>query len=464
MSRADRLGEEKINKLLWSLSAPAIIGMLSISIYNITDTIFIGHSVGKFGIAGISVALPLLLLLGTFGHMIGLGGASIISRALGAKDKEKATLTLHTLITLILFINIVLLTIVSLNLSFLLKIFGANHEILPYALQYTIWALPGTFFINIVFVLINQIRAEGNARFPMYSQIFSTIINLIIDPIFIFGFGWGMMGAALATSISQIVVALMSIWYFTYNPKSVLKLNIKKIFTIPDKSIAKETFAIGASSFGRQAASSLMAIILNNALLYYSGAAAIAAFGIVHRLSMFIFMPLFGINQGFMPIAGYNYGAKKYHRVIQVLKMATIWSTGLCIIALIVFSFFSTTLMSMFTSDTQLIDIGSKALRIFVIAFPVVGFHIIGSGLFQVLGKAGASFFLAVSRQLLFLIPFVFIFPLIWVENGIWYSFPAADILAAVVTFFMVTHLIKKLRKDIDKEKVNPLVINEMYL
>ncbi|MDD3741431.1 MAG: MATE family efflux transporter, partial [Bacteroidales bacterium] len=438
MNRADRLGEEKINKLLWSLTAPSIIGMLSISIYNITDTIFVGHSVGKFGIAGISVALPLLMLISTFGHMIGLGGASIISRALGAKDKAKALLTLHNLVTLVLCINVVLFSLVILYLRPLLTLFGADSEILPFAYQYAIWALPGTFFMNLMFVLMNQIRAEGNAKFPMFSQIMSAVINVIIDPIFIFGFGWGLMGAGLATSISQIVMALLSIWYFTLNPKSVLKLNFRQIFTIPDKAITKEAFAIGASSFGRQVATSSMTIVLNNALLYYSGAAAIAAFGIVYRLSMIIFMSLFGINQGFMPIAGYNYGAKKYDRVIHVLKTATIWSTGVCVFALLVFSFFATPLMTMFTKDPHLIEIGAKALRIFVIAFPVVGFHIIGSGLFQVLGKAGASFFLAVSRQLLFLIPFVFIFPLIWVENGIWYSFPAADILAAIVTLFMV--------------------------
>jgi len=463
MSRADRLGEEKINKLLWSLSAPAIVGMLSISVYNITDTIFIGHSVGKLGIAGISVALPLLLLIGTFGHMIGLGGASIISRALGAKNKEKATLTLHNLVMLILSINIVLMILVATKLSFLLKVFGANEEIIPYAMQYTKWALPGSFFINIVFVLVNQIRAEGNAKFPMLSQISSSVINLIIDPIFIFGFGWGMMGAGLATSISQFIIAIMAFWYFSYNPKSVLKLNFKQIFTIPDKLITKETFSIGASSFGRQAASSIMAIILNNALLYYSGAAAIAAFGIIHRISMFIFMPLFGINQGFMPIAGYNYGAKKYDRVLSVLKTAIAWSTGLCIFALLLFSVFSETFIRFFTTDRQLIDIGSKALKIFIIAFPVVGIHIIGSGLFQVLGKAKASFFLAVSRQLLFLIPCVFIFPLIWGKDGIWFSFPVADVCAAIVTLVLIMYLVKKLKKDIPSQRINQSEFIEVY-
>jgi len=446
MSRADRLGEEKISKLLWSLSAPSILGMMAISIYNVTDTIFIGHSVGKLGIAGISVSLPLLMLISTFGHTIGLGGASIISRALGAKDKAKASLTLHNLVTIILGLNIVIFTVVYTNLEPLLRIFGANDEIMPYALDYAIWALPGTFFLNILFVLMNQIRAEGNAKFPMISQTISAVLNVIIDPIFIFGFGWGLMGAGLATSISQLTVAIMSIWYFTYNPKSVLKLNFKQILTVPDKKITLETLAIGASSFGRQIASSIMTIALNNALLFYGGSASIAAFGIVYRLSMFVFMPLFGINQGFMPIAGFNYGANKHDRVIEVLKKANIWATIFCVIAMVLYFSFATTLIKIFTSDPQLIDIGSKALRIFILAFPLVGVQIIGSGLYQALGKAWSSLFLALSRQLLFLIPFVFLFPLKWGQTGIWMAFPAADVLAAAVSIIMVYSMVKKLK------------------
>lgn len=448
MNRAERLGEEKISKLLWSLSLPSILGMMSISIYNIADTIFVGQAVGKLGIAGISVSLPLLMALSTFGHAIGLGGTSIISRALGAKDKGKATLTLHTLVTLILVINIVIFTIAFTNLHWLLKIFGANEEIMPYAYQYSLWALPGTFFLNILFVLVNQIRAEGNARFPMMAQATAALLNLIIDPIFIFGLGWGVMGAAFATTISQFIGMSLSIWYFTLNPKSVLKISIPKLFTLPDKKITLETMAIGASSFGRQIASSAMSIVLNNTLLFYGGTSAIAAFGIVFRLTMVIFMPLFGINQGFMPIAGFNYGAKKYHRVLAAFKLASIWATIFCVVAMLCFYLFAPTLVSAFTSDKELIDIGSKSLKIFILAFPVIGIQIVISGLYQALGKAWASLFLALSRQLLFLIPFVVVFPLIWGEKGIWYSFPVADVLAAVVAFFMVISLIKKLKAE----------------
>lgn len=451
-NRAERLGKENIGKLLWNLSLPSILGMLAISIYNIADTIFVGRGVGTLGIAGISVSMPFLMTISTFGHAIGLGGASIISRALGANDKDKANLTLNNLVTLIIVINVVVFTIAYANLTSILKVFGADSEILPYALEYASWAMPGTFFLNILFVLMNVIRAEGNARFPMIGQTIAAVLNLIIDPIFIFTFGWGLMGAALATTLSQFAGMVLSVWYYTYNKKSVLKLDIKTLLSLPDKKITKETFAIGASSFGRQIASSVMTIALNNSLLYYSGSSAIAAFGIIFRLAMFIFMPLFGVNQGFMPIAGFNYGAKKNHRVLEVLKLANIWTTAFCILAMVVFYFFATDLVKIFTTDPELIRIGSSAMKIFIIAFPVIGFQVVGSGLYQALGKAKASFFLAIARQALFLIPFVLLFPLKWGENGIWYSFPAADFLSAVVTFFMVLNLTKKLKSDIKFE------------
>jgi putative MATE family efflux protein len=448
MDRSQRLGEEKINKLLFSLSLPSILGMLAVTIYNAADTIFIGQAVGTLGIAGVSVSLPLLMTISTFGHAIGLGGASIISRALGAGDKAKASLTLHSLVTIILVLNVVIFAIAYTNLTWFLELFGARGEILPYAYDYAVWALPGSFFLNILYVLVNQIRAEGNARFPMMTQALGAGLNLIIDPIFIFGLGWGVMGAALATTISQLVATLLSIWYYTMNPKSVLKINLRQLLRIPDKAITRETFALGASSFGRQIASSVMNIILDNALLHYGGAASIAAFGVIFRLAMFIFMPLFGLNQGFMPIAGFNYGAKKIGRVIESMKTTIIWSTVFCIVAMIGFFFFSHEMISIFTKDKQLIETGGKALRIFIIAFPVIGFQIVGSGLYQALGRAKASLFLALSRQVLFLIPFALLFPLVWGEKGIWISFPVADILAAVVTFFMVRNLVKKLKEE----------------
>lgn len=446
MEHSEKLGQQKINKLLINLSIPSVIGMLAISIYHLADTIFIGHGVGSIAIAGVAVALPLMMTLNVFGHAIGLGGASIISRAFGANKIEKANTTLNNLVLVILLINIVIYTIAYLNLRFFLKIFGANSEIMPYAYEYASVALIGSFFLNILFVLINAIRAEGNAKFPMKIQVSTAALNLILNPIFIFQFGWGVTGAAVATTISQFLGAILALLYFSLYKSSALSLSFENIFKKPDISIVKETFAIGSASFARQSAASLMTIALNNALLVYGGSMAVAAFGIIYRLAMFVFMPLFGINQGFMPIVGYNYGAKNSKRVISSIKVASLYSSVLCIIALFSFLFFAEFLISLFTPDKELIEIGSRGLKILIIGFPVIGFQIIGSGLFQAMGKAKSALFLALSRQVLFLIPLILILPKTIGLDGIWISFPAADILAAVITFFMVMHHIKKLK------------------
>lgn len=448
MNYSDRLGTENIQKLLVKLSIPSIIGMLAISIYHIADTIFIGHGVGAMAIAGVSVAMPLLMTLNVFGHAIGIGGASIISRAFGSKDKEKAEKTLNQLMWLIIQINFVIYFIAYLQLEFLLKVFGADETIMPYAYDYAVVALIGSFFLNILFVVMNTIRAEGNAKYPMLIQLIAASLNLVLNPIFIFVLEWGVTGAAIATSVSQFFGATMAIVYYTHLKRSSLKLRFSMILTKPkDWSIIKETLAIGSSSFARQMATSVMAIALNHSLLIYTGPLGVAAFGVIYRLSMFFFMPLFGINQGFMPIVGYNYGAKNPERVIKSIKISSIYSTVLCLLAFIVFYFFDETLIGMFTPDKELIEIGSKALRIFIIAFPVIGFQIIGSGLFQAIGKAWSALFLALSRQVLFLIPFIFIFPLYWGEDGIWYSFPASDILAFIITFFMLWYRVIKIKK-----------------
>lgn len=446
MKHSDKLGTVKISKLLIDLSVPSIIGMLAISIYHLADTIFIGRGVGSMAIAGVAVALPLLMTLNVFGHAIGIGGASIISRALGANNKQKAELTLNNLLLVIILINIIIYSIAWLKLSFFLRIFGANHEIMPYAYEYAQIALIGSFFLNILFVVMNAIRAEGNAKYPMTIQIIAATLNVILNPIFIFVMEWGVTGAAIATSLSQFIGATTAILYYTHFKKSDLVLSAEKVLKYPDINIVKEAFAIGASSFARQSAASVMTIALNNALLFYSGSMAVAAFGIIYRLAMFVFMPLFGINQGFMPIAGYNFGAKNYQRVIKVIKVASLYSTVFCIIAFFGFFFFDIFLISLFTTDRELIDIGSRGLKIIIIAFPVIGFQIIGSGYFQATGKALASLFLALSRQVLFLIPLILILPPYLGLDGIWISFPIADILAVIITFYMMMWQVKRLR------------------
>ncbi len=452
MDNAERLGVEKISTLLMRLSLPSVFGMLSIAIYNIADTIFVGQAVGVEAIAGLGVVLPLMLVINnTFGQAVGLGGASIISRTLGAHNYDLAKRVLHNLVFMILCLNVLLFVLVICFLPKLLRIFGADDTILPYALEYAWWALPGSFFMNIFFVFLNIIRAEGNTKFAMICQVLSAVINLVLDPIFIFGFGWGVKGAAIATSISQITSAGLSVWYFRKSKKRVLSLSYTECFKLPEAKIVKETMALGSASFGRQLAHSSTAIVLNNVLAIYGGTLAIATYGIINRLSMFVNMPIFGVNQGFMPIAGYNYGAKKYERVIKAIKAGVVFSTILCVVAMLLFVIFPRQLIYLFNSDAQLIEMGSKALRIFVLALPVVGCQVIGSGIFQALGKAKSAFFLSILRQMLFLIPLVLVIPHFCYDyigdTAIWVAFPIADILSAVVTIAMVWKLVKTLTR-----------------
>lgn len=456
MDNAERLGVERISTLLLRLSLPSVLGMLAITIYNVADTIFVGQAVGVGAIAGLSVTLPLMLMINnTFGQAVGLGGASIISRALGARNRELAELVLHNLVFMILCLNVLLFGLVIAFLPDLLRLFGADDSILPYSMEYAVWCLPGSFAMNIFFVFINVIRAEGNTKFAMWCQVLTAVINLVLDPIFIFIFGWGVKGAAIATSISQIVSAALGLWYFRRSKKRVLSLSYRECFKLPKPKVLGETLALGSASFGRQLAHSSTSIVLNNVLGGVGGSIAIAAYGIINRLTMFVFMPIFGVNQGFMPIAGYNYGAEKYGRVIGALKAGIIFSTVICIVGFVLFELIPHQLLFMFSDDEELVEIGARGLRIFVLAIPVVGCQVIGSGLFQALGKAKPAFFLSIARQLIFLIPLVILLPryctAFWGDDAIWYAFPISDLLSTVITILMSHGLVKSL---IDKKKV----------
>ncbi|MBQ2077311.1 MAG: MATE family efflux transporter, partial [Bacteroidales bacterium] len=289
MDNAERLGVERISTLLLRLSLPSVLGMLAITIYNVADTIFVGQAVGVGAIAGLSVTLPLMLMINnTFGQAVGLGGASIISRALGARNRELAELVLHNLVFMILCLNVLLFGLVIAFLPDLLRLFGADDSILPYSMEYAVWCLPGSFAMNIFFVFINVIRAEGNTKFAMWCQVLTAVINLVLDPIFIFIFGWGVKGAAVATSISQIVSAVLGLWYFRRSKKSVLSLSYRECFKLPKPKVLGETLALGSASFGRQLAHSSTSIVLNNVLGGVGGSMAIAAYGIINRLTMFV--------------------------------------------------------------------------------------------------------------------------------------------------------------------------------
>jgi len=448
MNRQRMLAEEGIGKLLLKLSVPAMIGMLVQALYNFVDTIFVGRGVGSLGIAGITISFPVQIFVMAFAQLMGIGGASIISRSLGAGDKPKANRTAGNIFTVVVFFGLAMALLGLSLLKPILTLLGASPTIMPYAADYLGIILFGTFFFSFAMATNSIVRAEGNAKVAMYTMLISAILNIILDPIFIFGFGMGVKGAALATVISQATTAFYLLYYFL-SGKSLLHVGFHDLK--PDIPIIKESFAIGFSAFVRQVAGSVLGIIMNNSLVIYGGDIAVAAFGIINRLLMVFLMPMFGINQGFMPILGFNYGAKKYDRALKAIKLSTIAESIISTLAFIVLFSFPGFLIGIFSKDTELILMGSSAMRKVILFLPLVGFQVIGAGMFQALGKAFPALILSMARQILFLIPIVLVLPHIAGLDGVWFSFPIADASAFLITLVLFIKQIRNLKSEIGK-------------
>ncbi|TYB81563.1 MAG: MATE family efflux transporter [Kosmotoga sp.] len=451
MNRQKMLIDESIGKLLFKLSIPAMIGMLVQSLYNFVDTVFVGQAVGPLGIAGVSISFPMQIFVMAFAMLIGIGGASIISRSLGASENEKANHTAGNVVVVVIFFGIIMAITGTVFLEPLLKILGASPTIMPYASDYLSVILFGTIFFSFAMATNNIVRAEGNAKIAMYTMLISAILNIILDPIMIFVFDMGVRGAAIATVIAQSVTSLYLLAYFIRG-KSLLTIKLRHLK--PDKLIIKESFAIGSSAFARQIAGSVLGVIINNLLISYGGDISVAVFGVINRLFMVFLMPMFGINQGFMPILGFSYGANKISRAIKAIKLSTFWATIISIGAFLVIYLFPSALLSMFSNDEVLLEQGVKTIRIVGLLLPFVGIQVIGAGMFQALGKAVPALLLSMSRQILFLIPLILILPNFFGLNGIWISFPIADFSAFSVTMIFFLREMKKFKSQaILKEK-----------
>ena len=438
------LADDNIGKLLFRLSAPATLGMFVMALYNVVDTIFIGHSVGKLGIAGISIVFPFQMFVMAIGQTLGIGGASLISRSLGAGNIEKAEKTLGNVIFSVVIFGISLAIFGSFFIDKILLVFGATETILPYAREYMQIILFGTILFTFLMSSNNIIRSEGKAKVAMGTMIISAVLNIILDPIFIFSFKMGVRGAAIATVIAQFISVIYIVFFFC-SGKSVLKFKLINLkFNIP---ILKEVFAIGASAFARQSAQSFLIIVLNNSLGLYGGDISIAVFGVVSKLIRFIIMPIFGIAQGLQPIAGFNYGAKQYGKAWKALKLALFSGVTISTLGSLLVISIPGTLMKIFTNDTLLINEGVHSLKIFILAFPLVGFQVVGATVFQAFGKAIPALFLSLSRQILFLIPLILILPGFFHLDGIWFAFPVSDVLATIVTLMMLYREKKRFNK-----------------
>lgn len=440
--RTLQLGEQKITHLLWQFSVPAIIGMLSNSLYMIINRLFVGNVVGADAISGMTVTMPISFILMAFGMLVGIGAGALISIRLGQQNHAEAEQILGNALTLFLIITVVISGSLLLFLDYLLTQFGASSTILPYGRQFISIILWGSFFQFISFGLGSTIRSEGNPRISMNIMLINAGLNIILDFIFVYILKLGMPGTAAATIISQAVSAALVIRHYL-SPASVLKLRLENLRL--RWHLVTGIFAIGMAPFFMQLVASVINILFNQGLAHYGGDNAIGAFGIIYTLTMFILMPVLGINQGSQPIIGYNYGAQKYDRVKETLRQSVIWATVILTVGYILVEVFAGSLISAFNSDVDLIQIGTHGMRIFLLLLPVVGFQIVAANFFQAIGKAVISLILSMLRQVIVLIPLLLFLPLSLGLNGIWYASPAADLIAAIVTAIVLVNELRSL-------------------
>ena len=438
------LGTEKIGKLLMKYAGPAIIAMTASSLYNMIDSIFIGHGVGPLAIAGLAVTFPLMNLSAAFGTLVGVGASTILSVLLGQKNYDVANKVLGNVVTLNIIIGLVFMSVALTFLDPILYFFGASENTIVYAREYMQVILLGNVITHLYLGLNNQLRASGNPRMAMNLTIMTVILNVIFAPLFIFVFDMGIRGAALATVIAQFVALVVILRYFSNQGRL---LHFQKRNLRLDRRIAKDSLSIGLAPFLMNSAACLVTLFINQQLKSYSGDLAIGAYGIVNRISFLFIMINMGLNQGMQPIAGYNYGARKYSRVKEVYKKTVKYATLVAMVGFVVSIAFPHAAVSVFTSDAELIELAAKGLVLINLMLPLVGFQMVTSNLFQCLGMINKSIILSMSRQLLFLLPLLYVMPMFLDAKGIWLSFPISDFLASMVTFIMLMGLLRKLRK-----------------
>jgi len=442
MNRSLQLGEERIGKLLLRFSIPAIIGMLVNGLYNIVDRVFVGRGVGSLALTGIAISFPITLAIMAFGMLIGIGATSVISIRLGQQKREEAERIVGNAFSLLVGITLIISLLGYLFMDPLLVGFGASADVLPYAKDYIRIILIGAVFQSIGFGMNNFIRAEGNPKIAMYTMILGAVLNTILNPIFIFGLHLGIAGSALATVISQFVTSVWVLYYFLGN-RAMLKLRLRNLKL--EWIFVKDILAIGISPFSMQLVGSFVTVFLNKSLASYGGDIPIAAMGIITSIAMLIFMPIFGIGQGAQPILGYNYGARKYDRVKQTLKLSAFATTGVMILGFLIVELFPVALMSLFSKEPELIRVGANGMRIYLMMLPVIGFQVTVVGYFQATGKPRKSLFLSLSRQLIFLVPMIWILPRFLDLTGVWLAAPVSDLASAVLTALWLLKDLKQL-------------------
>lgn len=434
--RAKMMGEEKIPKVLMKLALPAIIGMLVTAVYNIVDTLFVAQ-LGTEAIGAVSVVYPLFMLLAAVGLMYGIGSASFVSRLLGENKKDEADKVASTTFITSLFSGLLVTGLLLVFMTTVLKMFGATETIMPYALDYGKILAGGGVFTILNMTMNNLLRAEGSAKFSMIALMTGAILNIVLDPIFIFVLDMGISGAAVATVLAQIVSTILLLSFFI-RKQSVVHIHLSSFS--PSKKLYSELYKIGIPTFIRQFLMSFSMGMLNTAAMPF-GDAAIASLGVSARVFSLVAMIIFGFAQGFQPVAGFNYGAGKIDRLKETVSVAVKWSTIFTTVSTVIYMVFAPQIISAFSQDPAVIDIGVKAMRAMMLMFPFFGFQVIYATLFQALGKGKQAAILSLSRQGIFLIPAILILPNLFGLNGVLLAQPIADLCTIILTAYFAYHI-----------------------
>lgn len=436
MKNMQELGEAHIGRLMLKYFVPAFIGVFVNALYNIVDRIFIGQGVGAEALSGISVVFPIMLIIMGFGMLIGIGTGVVVSINLGKRDMASAEKTLGTGFLFMLLVSAVITATIYLLKNPILRSFGANEETFQYANDYLNIIVAGVVFMTVGFSLNNVIRSEGNARIAMVSMILSSVTNVVLDYLFIFKLDMGVKGAAYATIISMFVLMVWVLAHFR-GKRSVIKLQRKYIRV--DRPILLELTAIGLAPFSMQIANSFVQGLLNTKLIQHGGDLAVGAMGIINSVLTLFIMAIVAINMASQPIMGFNYGAKSVQRVKESLRISLIASTVIAIVAFVFIEAIPGTIVKLFNDDSEVLyNISVKGLRLVILGLPIVGFQVVASNYFQSVGKAKLAIFATLFRQVIMLIPLLFILPNFWGINGIWLAYPIADTMSAVAVSILL--------------------------
>lgn len=445
------LGTEKVSTLLKKYAIPGIIAMTASSLYNMVDSIFIGHipDVGAYAISGLAVTFPIMNLSTALGTLAGAGGGTMTSMLLGQKNYGKANHVLTNVMTLNTLFGVTFSVIVLAFLDPILYFFGASENTLPYARDYMTYILIGNVVTHLYFGLNNLIRASGNPKTAMGLTLFTVTSNAILDPIFIFGLGMGIKGAAIATVLCQLMALIYTLWFFSRKDR-IIHFN-KRIFGFEPR-IAKASLTIGMGPFLMNCASCIVSMFINQQLRTYGGDLSIGAYGIANRITFLFLMIGMGFNQGMQPIASYNWGAKQYTRVKEVFRLTAICISAVTLLCFIICTFCPRAAVSLFTNDPVLMDKSVYGLRIMNCAMWAVGFSIVAANFYQCLGMVKKSIFLSLTRQLLVLVPLIYVLPLFIDEMGVWVSFPISDIVSLILAVIFITRTFRNFNKLKDGE------------